>query len=880
MNKGKKPVLAVLAAAVIIAIIIVGMTGNVCKKTFDGMEQAEADNQIEQESQIGEDPPNTAVKSEYLLQINAKEKGVDISETLYGLFFEDINFAGDGGLYAELIKNRSFEYGEERANQGALHGYKQLGESVLAIENSDPIHENNPSYLVLTNPFDSPAGFVNNGFLEGIHYKEGEPYRFSVYLRSREYKGDIRITFLDDKNNAIGSAVIGDITVAWKKHTVEITAEGKAVKGTLSFELLEKGSVDVDMVSLFPVNTYKNRENGLRADMVEIIEALNPSFIRFPGGCIVEGDSMETAYNWKDTVGDVAYRKQNTNLWIGTREHPYYQSYGLGFYEYFLLCEDLGAKPVPVINAGLACQARTAETASMNDLEGYIQDALDLIEFANGDSTTQWGQVRARMGHPEPFHLEYLAIGNENWDQAYFTRYSKFVKAIRGEYPGIKLITSSGPHSDGVLYNYAWNTMDIHKKDVLKYADIMDEHYYNSPEWFLAGSHRYDDYKRHHVDVFVGEYAAKSNSLYAAIAEAAYMTGLERNSDVVKMASYAPLFGNLISRQWNPDLIYFNNNTVYGSINYYVQKMFAGNVGDYTVTSLLETSNTEKAGAAGKVGLGTWLTSAVFDDVKVVDNETGAVLYETDFEEAKEWKKTSQGDWKIIEEDGNKVYGQTNAGYPSNGAIMGSASYIGEGDWTNYTYTLKAKKISGEEGFLIPFAVKDGDNFYHWNIGGWGNTDTCVEQALGGTKNVVSDIKKISVTAKEWYDIKIEVKPDIIRCYLNGELTHEIERKQTHSLYETVSYDRETGDLIIKIVNAGDDTAFVTVDIRDGEIKGEKGSLEILTGERKNLENIILKQKAVTPVTGEIAVSEHFVYEAPAYSVSVIRVPQHDMTEY
>lgn len=491
-----------------------------------------------------------------------------------------------------------------------------------------------------------------------------------MYLRSEGYKGNIRITLLDNKDNAIGTRTISGTTTEWKKYTIEIIAEGAAILGKLSFELLEKGSVDVDMVSLFPVNTYKNRENGLRKDMVEIIEALNPSFIRFPGGCIVEGDSMETAYSWKDTIGDVAHRKQNTNLWIGTREHPYYQSYGLGFYEYFLLCEDLDAKPVPVINAGLSCQARGGNAASMENLDCYIQDALDLIAFANEDSSTEWGKIRVQKGHPEPFHLEYLQ-----------------------EYPDIKIITSSGPLSEGFLYNYAWNTINLHKNDEFKYADIMDEHYYNSAEWFLANSRRYYTYKRNFVDVFVGEYAAKSNSLFAAIAETAYMTGLERNADVVKMTSYAPLFGNLISRQWSPDLIYFNNSVAYGSINYYVQKMFANHVGDYTLTSVLTLSH-----------------------------DTG-----TDSEE------------------------------------------------------------------------KD-------------------------------------------------------------------------SLYETVSYDKESNHIIIKIVNAGK-AATVIIDTIDGEFKGEKGELELLAGKNKSLENTILKQNKVTPILKEIAVSESFSYEVPAYSLSVIRIP-------
>lgn len=862
-----------VSVLIIVIVIIAGLMIRGVKKPKES-EKEEADKGIVTE-EAGEEENVKLVESEYLLQIMGNEKGVDISDTMYGLFFEDINFAADGGLYAELIKNRSFEYEEGRASYGALHGYRRLGDSVLEIQHANPIHENNPSFLVLANPTNEPAGFINSGFLEGIYYKEGESYRFSVYLRSEDYKGRIKVSLLDNKNNLIGEGELEGITKDWMKYTIEIKALETATSGKLSFILLDEGSVNVDMVSLFPINTYKNRENGLRKDMVEILEELNPSFIRFPGGCIVEGDSLENAYNWKYSVGDVAYRKQNSNLWIGTKEHPYYQSYGLGFYEYFLLCEDLGAKPIPVVNAGLACQVRTNDISSTKELEQYIQDALDLIEFCNGDITSTWGKLRADMGHAEPFYLEYLAIGNENWDQVYFNRYSKFVSAIRGVYPEIKLITTSGVHSDGWGYNYAWNTVGIHRNDEVKYADLMDEHYYNSADWFLANNHRYDTYERNHVDVFVGEYAAKSNSLYAAVAEAAYMTGLERNGDVVKMASYAPLFGNLISRQWNPDLIYFNNHMVYGSANFYVQKMFANHIGDYTLKSSLEGRTGEEGGLYGKVGLGTWTTSAVFDDVKVVDNKTGEILYETSFDTLDDWKKASSGDWKLQKEDENTVYAQTGVVYPNDGAIMGSAVYIGGEDWSDYTYTLRAKKAAGQEGFLIPFGVKDKDNFYHWNIGGWGNVDTCVEQALGGSKTIVSEVKKISVRLNEWYDIKIEVKEEQIKCYLNGALIHTITVPKKNPVFETVSYDEESGDMIIKIANAGE-KAFITVDMKGRKVKGDKGELELLTGEKSSSENTILKRENVVPVTSEIRVSERFVYEAPANSVSVIRIPVED----
>lgn len=822
---------------------------------------------------------NYSETDQYLLTIDASTKKTEISNMMYGLFYEDINFAADGGLYAELVKNRSFEYTEELAVDGALHGYTQFGNCSLKVIDDKPLNENNTHYLQISNQSGKPAGFINNGFLEGISLHKNALYRFSVYLRSNDYRGNIIVKLLDTNDNELATGKIKGITDEWNKYTLKLKSTETINRGgKLLVAMDENGTLDVDMVSLFPSATYKNRENGLRADMVEMLAALKPSFIRFPGGCIVEGNPLSTAYNWKDTIGDVSERKQNTNLWIGTRNHPYYQSYGLGFYEYFLLCEDLEAEPIPVLNAGLSCQARAEDQTEIlayeEELNIFIQDALDLIEFCNGDVDSKWGAIRAEMGHTEPFNLKYLAIGNENWGNEYFSRYAKFVKAIRDEYPDIKLITSSGPSSDGPLYDYAWNVLNFHRYNDVKFADLVDEHYYNSPDWFLNNTNRYDSYERNFVDVFIGEYAAKSNTLYAALAEAAYMTGLERNSDVVKMASYAPLFGNTISRQWEPDLIYFNNNTVFGSINYYVQKMFSNNVGNYTLKSEIEATKAVPNSIKGKVGVGTWWTSAVFDDVKIIDNDTNKILYETDFADVNDWRNTSQGDWKIVlEDDGNSVYGQTNTDYPTNDALMGSASYTGDTNWSNYTYTLRAKKLDGAEGFLIPFAVEDGENFYHWNIGGWGNTQTCIEQAQGGTKSIVSDTKKISVQPNRWYDIKIEVKPDLIRCYLNDKLIHELEIGTVYPVYQTVSKDDKSGDIIIKLVNAGEKDASITIDIDNIENIKKSASLELLTDKDKYAENTVLKPENVIPIKSTIKVSDKFIYNAPSYSLSIIRIP-------
>ena len=400
---------------------------------------------------------------------------------------------------------------------------------------------------------------------------------------------------------------------------------------------------------------------------------------------------------------------------------------------------------------------------------------------------------------------------------------------------------------------------------------MVDEHYYNEPEWFLKNANRYDSYDRNGTEVFLGEYAAKSNSLKAAVAEAAYMTALERNSDIVKMAAYAPLFGNTLSSQWRPDMIWFNNSDVYGSVNYYVQKMFASNKGDYLLDSSLLDVKGE--GATGKIGVGTWKTAAVFDDMKVIDNETGKVLYENDFSiEDPNFQGSSQGFFEIIDdEDGNKVYAQTNESYPTNDAIMGSASYIGDTSWSNYTYTVKAKKLSGSEGFLIPFAVKDQKNFYHWNIGGWNNTRSVVEEALGGTKNTVSDIRNVNIQIDRWYEIKVVVNEDTITCYLDDKEMHVIKVPEVFPIYQTVSKEEESGDIIVKLVNIQEKECDIAIQLENCDITGE-ATVEVLANEDYEAENSLKNPKNVIPTTSNIKLTKNYEYMAPANSVSILRI--------
>lgn len=520
----------------------------------------------------------------YDLTLDTKKAGTAIQSTMYGLFFEDINFAADGGLYAELVKNRSFDFPQ------SLMGWYAFGK--VEVKNDNPLFDKNPNYVVLSDPGHphKRTGIENEGF-RGMGFKKNESYRFTVWAKSLntgENQG-IRIDLLDSKNDILNTQKLVINSSEWKKYEIVLTPKETDAKGRLRIFLDSKGSVALEHVSLFPVDTYQGRENGLRKDLAEALADIHPGIFRFPGGCIVEGTDLDTRYNWKNTVGAVENRPVNENRWHYTFPHrfypDYYQSYGLGFYEYFLLSEDIGAEPLPVVSCGLSCQYQNDKEechVPLSELDSYVQDALDLIEFANGPVTSKWGKVRADMGHPAPFNMKYIGVGNEQWGDEYVQRLAPFVKAIRAKYPEIKIVGSSGPSADGKDFDYLWPEMKKLK------VDLVDEHYYKDPEWFLKSASRYDNYDRKGPAVFAGEYAchvpSRANNFQSALYEAAFMTGLERNADIVHMCTYAPLLAHVDAWQWRPDMIWFDNLTSMKTPNYYIQQMYAQNKGTNTAT--------------------------------------------------------------------------------------------------------------------------------------------------------------------------------------------------------------------------------------------------------------------------------------------------------
>ena len=523
------------------------------------------------------------------IRVKANQPVAAIQPNMWGIFFEDINMAADGGVYAELVKNRSFEFNDPL--MGWNEEKKGNASGSLLVINRGNTNSNNPRFLrVETHSSQGGYGLSNEGF-RGMGIKQHNGYDFSVWASVHNQPGIvIRAALVSEKGNTIGSTSIAASGLDWKKYQAHLTADSTDIHAQLFVWFEGDGIIDMDMVSLFPQDTWKQRPGGLRADLVQLLFDLHPGFLRFPGGCIVEGRDLANRYQWKKTVGNEEDRQLIINRWnteFSYRSTPdYFQSYGLGFFEYFQLAEDLGASPLPILNCGMACQFNTAEVVPADQLDPYIQDALDLVEFANGSTDTKWGNLRSRMGHPEPFHLKMLGVGNEQWGPQYIERYRIFSTAIKAKYPDIKLINSVGPFSGGDMFNFLNDT--LRKMN----ADFLDEHYYSSPEWFLKNAKRYDTYDRKGPKIFAGEYAAHTrltdsailkNNWQSALAEAAFMTGLERNADVVQMASYAPLFAHAQAWQWAPDLIWFNNLQAYGTPSYFVQKLYANNRGTHVV---------------------------------------------------------------------------------------------------------------------------------------------------------------------------------------------------------------------------------------------------------------------------------------------------------
>ncbi|UJF33896.1 LamG-like jellyroll fold domain-containing protein [Paenibacillus hexagrammi] len=813
----------------------------------------------------------------YRIQVNGDQTGIDISPDLYGIFFEDINYAADGGLYAELVQNRSFEYTNDH-----LKFWSKVTDggaaATIASSHANPLNTVNTNYLELNvTAAGDGAGVANSGF-GGIPLVQSDKYDFSLYTRSSDFSGPLEVTLESaDGTKQYAKAELPNVTSEWTKSSVVLTPDQTDANARIVVRAKGTGTIDMDMVSLFPERTWKGRPNGMRYDLAKKLYDLHPSFMRFPGGCVVQGKTLDNAYRWKDSVGDVAQRKPNYNFWQNTDFPDYYQTSGIGYYEYFQFSEDIGAKPLPVINSGMSIQVGVAdadvEMVPLDQLGPYIQDALDLIEFANGDpASNEWAKLRSDMGHPAPFNLEYLAIGNEQWGAEYYPRYKMFADAIKAKYPNIQLIIGSGTESSGT--NYEAVQQWIQSQAQADRPEIVDEHYYMNPDWFLQNVNRYDSFNRTDMPkVFVGEYAAHTNgnfsqgvnNLKSAISEAAFMTGLEENADVIRMASYAPLFAKQNFTQWQPDLIWFNNTASYGSINYYVQQLYSNNVGNQIVPSEILKGGQTSSKVSGAVGVGSYNTANEFDDIQVVSNTDAAELFADDFSgDASKWTPV-RGTFAIQ----NGVYQQTST------STANAFAYAGSTDMDNYTLTLKARKTGGAEGVNVYVGVKDANNYFRWNIGGYNNTKSTFEKSVNGTVATVSeyDYSKLpKLTTNTWYNLKIVVTGKRMKAYVDDTLVFDIlDNPKSAPLFTTTSKDTATGDVILKVVNSSDESQETSIHL-NGLTVGTTAIKTVLQGADLNALNTFASPKTIVPVTTkETGITNQFVHVFEPHSLTIYR---------
>lgn len=801
------------------------------------------------------------------ISVQVDRPGVKVSPMLYGIFFEEINRAGDGGIYAELVQNRGFEDAAVPVGWQLVQGAG--GKATMTLDKSMPLNPNNPTSLrlAIAKP-GARAGVANVGFrgapypkgddpekwlakfqeavkeskecVNGIAVQRGKQYKLSLYVRcDASFHGPLVASLEKADGTVLAQHKFDGVGANWKKLQCTLTASAAEPAAQLVLSASAAGTLWFDVVSLFPADTYKG--HPFRMDLAEMLAAMKPAFIRFPGGCYVEGNELCDAFRWKKTIGDIAERPGHYNLW------GYYSNDGLGYHEYLQLCEDLGAEPLYVLNCAMshAEQHRQAETKAavdVPDLDDYLQDAFDAIEYANGPVNSKWGSLRLKAGHPAPFHLKYLEIGNENSGPTYDKHYAIFYDALRKRYPDMRFVVDYRPSGN-------------------RRPDIVDEHYYDSPEFFARNATKYDKYDRTGHKVYVGEYAVtkgagKAGNLAAALGEAAFMTGMERNSDVVVMCSYAPLFVNPDWRRWNPNAIVFDAARVYGIPSYHCQALFAQNRADVVLPVEASSSKIEFS-KGGLIGVGTWATQAEFKDIRVAKGDK--TLFASDFSKNMKLWKTQKGKWEV--RDG--ALRQTAMEHDCRAAI-------GDRNWTDYTLSLKARKLSGHEGFLIMFQLQDIRSRCWWNLGGWGNREHGIEGAGVDCPRVPGKID-----TGRWYDIRIELQGARIRCYLDGKLIHDVSREMVPSLYACAGLKQESNELILKVVNMLGRAQETAINLQGAGSLSSTAQAIVLASASADDENTFDAPTKVAPRKEPVGgIGAAFRHTFPANSITVLRIPR------
>lgn len=803
------------------------------------------------------------------IAIDASQKGPVINPRMYGIFLEEINHGVDGGLYAELIRNRGFEdsrppEGFTKRNgrwldaKGYDAGFDQFGYTTEGIPFWSLVKEGDArgamfldaaggiteqSCHCLRLDIENPAGrlgVANTGFF-GVGIREGQKYNLSLYARSEGgFAGPLSARLEDNQGRPLSdTATMQGIDGVWKQFKATLTATATQPKARLVILAGAKGSLWLDFVSLFPATTWKGRPNGLRPDIAQMIADLKPGFVRFPGGCVVEGGTVETAYNWKRTVGPLESRQECWGPW------NYRFTHGMGLHEYLQFCEDLGAEPLWVGFCGQTCIFRQMENVPMDEM-GWVRDNfLDVVEYANGPADSKGGKLRAEAGHPEPFDLKYVEIGNENAEKAYEERYRFIYEAMKAKYPDLVYFAD---------LSYYRMPPELYQ--------IADRHYYNNPVWFLNRFNEYDNRDRSLAPLYLGEVAVTSQdggryrgNLLAALAEGVYLMGCERNANAVQMVSYAPLLAHVDGRTWDwHGMIYHDGTRVFGTASYYLWKLFGLNRPTYTVRTDVKLETAKPASIAGAIGVGTWNTSAEFKDIRI--EKDGKVLYASDFASgASDWKEDG-GRWTIAD-----------GAYRQSREAVG-LSYFGDEAWSDYTLTLKARKISGPEGFLVVFGRKDQSKFW-WNVGGWGNTQHAIEL----NQSPVGRNVRGRIETNRWYDIKVELAGNRIRCYLDGALIHDATAPATEHFYATAGRDEASGDLVVKAINTAAEPVVARLTLQGLHNIKPEATATVLTSEDLSDNNSLDEPTRVTPVESRVnATAGGFTHEFPARSLTVLRI--------
>ena len=809
------------------------------------------------------------------ITIDVAQHGADIPSSMYGIFFEEINHAGDGGLYAELVQNRGFEATSVpegyRVKDGKLYPpanscnhltcakphpdmcYRWPTEEIPAwsltqlegegasmkLTTEYPLNSATPTALKVTLPAEGRVAIGNTGFW-GMNIEEGKDYYLRLYTSNgKRFDGKAVIRLVGEDGQELCNCPLAiDMAKAWSEYTGHLTATGSDSRAHLVIELEGKGTLLLDYVSLFPFETFRNCANGLRKDIAETLEAMRPAFVRWPGGCVVEGITLSNRIKWKETIGDPVTRPGVYDTW------GYRTTMGFGYHEFLQFCEDIGAGGMFVCNVGLGCQGRVGDACKEDEVDSFIEDVLDAIDYALGDGTTEWSRKRVENGHPAPFPLKYVEIGNENWGPVYEKRYDKFYKAIKEKYPQLKLISTLG-----------LGGQHRHER-----VDMIDPHWYVSPEFFFASDKLFDQQERGDYEIYIGEYAVNQNvgggNLLGALAEAAFLTGVERNSDLVKMASYAPLFENVNDRVWPTNLIWFDSYRVMGRSSYQVQKMYAENRPSFNVATSFEQP-VIPVGVKGQIAVGGWNTDNEYKDLKVTLADGRTV--EADM---------SQG-WTPQEGTWNAEGGTLKGSGP--GVMRWNLWSVPEA-FGDCSISLKARKIAGAEGFLIYFGMHDGKNGYVLNIGGWGNQTTAFQRINGNDMPQIPNNISQYVEEGRWYDIRIDIKDGKFTYSLDGKqmLETAIENIQR---YVVSGYDENTGELIVKFVNATKEPFSTSVNLQNVTSVKRKGKVVTLTSADPKDENTLDDPKRVFPRESTFnKFSGQFDYTFEPWSFTVLRI--------